>query len=78
MKATPTAPSRPAARASAAGEALAASVSTSREVEISQFWQYLHARLQPAVPKDRTVEPGSTCASGFFSTGSRTNPEERP
>ena len=50
----------------------------SREVEISQFWQYLHARLQPAVPKDRIVEPGSTCARGFFSTGSRTKPEERP
>ena len=78
MKATPAAPTSAAAAARARGAAGAARVSNCREVEISQFWQYLHARLQPAVPKDRIVEPGSTCARGFFSMGSSTKPEERP
>ena len=78
MKATPAAPASEAAAARAWGVAGAVRVSISREVEISQFWQYLQARLQPAVPKDRMVEPGSTCARGFFSMGSRTKPEERP
>jgi len=27
-------------------------------LEMSQFWQNLQARLQPAVPKDNTDEPG--------------------
>jgi hypothetical protein len=31
---------------------------TSRLFEISQFWQNEQARLQPAVPKERTDEPG--------------------
>ena len=26
--------------------------------EMSQFWQNLHARLQPAVPKDNTLDRG--------------------
>ncbi len=30
----------------------------SRDLEMSQFWQNLQARLQPAVPKDSTLEPG--------------------
>ena len=25
---------------------------------MSQFWQNLHARLQPAVPNESTLEPG--------------------
>ena len=33
-------------------------VSISRDFEMSQFWQNLHARLQPAVPNDSTLEPG--------------------
>ena len=32
--------------------------SMSRDLEMSQFWQNLQARLQPAVPKDSTLEPG--------------------
>ena len=34
------------------------SVSVSRDLEMSQFWQNLQARLQPAVPKERMLEPG--------------------
>jgi hypothetical protein len=30
----------------------------SRDLEMSQFWQNLQARLQPAVPKDKTLLPG--------------------
>ena len=32
--------------------------SISRDFEMSQFWQNLHARLQPAVPNDSTLVPG--------------------
>ena len=31
------------------------SVSISRDFEMSQFWQNLQARLQPAVPNDSTL-----------------------
>jgi hypothetical protein len=50
----------------------------SRDFEISQFWQNLQARLQPAVPNDRTLEPGWKLLSGFFSIGSMQKPELRP
>jgi hypothetical protein len=53
-------------------------VSISREVEISQFWQKRQDRLHPAVPKDRTAEPGSTWLRGFFSIGSTQKPLARP
>ena len=42
----------------ATGLALSARVSISRDLLMSQFWQNLQARLQPAVPKDITLEPG--------------------
>ena len=45
---------------------------------MSQFWQNLQVRLQPAVPKESTAEPGRKWASGFFSIGSMQKPEERP
>ena len=45
---------------------------------MSQFWQNLHARLQPAVPKDNTLDPGKKWFSGFFSIGSMQKPELRP
>jgi hypothetical protein len=44
---------------------------------MSQFWQNLHVKLQPAVPKDNTAEPGRKWLSGFFSIGSMQNPDER-
>ncbi len=47
-----------AAAAMAAGDAASCSVSISRDFEMSQFWQNLQARLQPAVPNDNTDEPG--------------------
>jgi hypothetical protein len=34
------------------------SVSISRDLLMSQFWQNLQARLQPAVPNDNTLDPG--------------------
>src|SRR5439155_1423326 len=34
---------------------------------MSQFWQNLQVRLQPAVPKDRTGVPDRKWLSGFFS-----------
>ena len=71
-------PSRSAAPRSADGEASAESVSISRDLEMSQFWQKRQARLQPAVPNESTDEPGRKWLSGFFSTGSTQNPEERP
>ena len=40
------------------GEAAADMISTSRDRVLSQFWQNLHARLHPAVPKDSTGVPG--------------------
>ncbi len=58
MKATLRQPKRAAVRAIAAGEAASASVSVWRDFEMSQFWQKLQARLQPAVPNDRTGVPG--------------------
>jgi hypothetical protein len=45
---------------------------------MSQFWQKRQARLQPAVPKDRTGVPGRKWLSGFFSMGSTQKPLERP
>jgi hypothetical protein len=45
---------------------------------MSQFWQNLQARLQPAVPKDSTALPGWKWYSGFFSIGSTQKPLERP
>ena len=41
--------------------------------EMSQFWQNLQARLQPAVPNDRTGVPGRKWLRGFFSIGSMQN-----
>ena len=41
-----------------AGLAASMSVSISRDLLMSQFWQNLQARLQPAVPKDSTGVPG--------------------
>ena len=52
--------------------------SRSRAFEMSQFWQNLQVRLQPAVPNDSTGVPGRKCTSGFFSIGSMQNPDERP
>jgi hypothetical protein len=71
-------PMRTAASAMASGDAASASVSVSRDFEISQFWQNLQARLQPAVPNDSTGVPGRKWLSGFFSMGSTQNPLERP
>ena len=48
--------------------------STSRDLEISQFWQNLQPRLQPAVPKDSTGVPVRKWFSGFFSMGSIQKP----
>jgi hypothetical protein len=60
------------------GEAASASRSNARALLMSQFWQKRQPRLQPAVPNDRTLEPGKKCASGFFSMGSTQKPDERP
>ena len=78
MKATLAQPSRRAVAASSRGEAESASVSISRDLLMSQFWQNLQARLQPAVPNDSTDEPGRKWLSGFFSIGSTQKPLERP
>ena len=53
-------------------------MSISRDLEMSQFWQNRQARLHPAVPNDSTDEPGRKWLSGFFSTGSTQNPDDRP
>src|SRR5262245_46391740 len=45
---------------------------------MSQFWQNLQVRLQPAVPNDSTGVPGRKWLSGFFSIGSTQKPDERP
>ena len=50
----------------ASGVAISLSRSTSRDFEMSQFWQNLQVRLQPAVPNDRTGVPGRKWFSGFF------------
>ena len=60
------------------GSAVSVRVSTSRDVEISWFWQNLQPRLQPAVPKLSTDVPGRKWLSGFFSIGSTQNPLDRP
>src|SRR2546423_5020848 len=78
VNATLRQPSRTAVWASASGEASELSVSISRDLEMSQFWQNRQARLQPAVPKDSTGVPGRKWLSGFFSTGSTQKPDERP
>ena len=78
MKATLRQPDCTAARAIASGEARSISRSMSRDLEMSQFWQNLHARLQPAVPNESTALPGRKWLSGFFSIGSTQKPEERP
>ena len=54
------------------------SVSISRDLDMSQFWQNLHARLQPAVPKESTGVPGRKWFRGFFSIGSMQKPLDRP
>ncbi len=78
MNATESHPASSAARAMVSGLAASASVSISRDLEISQFWQNLQARLQPAVPKDSTEVPGRKWFRGFFSIGSMQKPEDRP
>ena len=40
------------------GSAVSLSRSTSRDLEMSQFWQNRQPRLQPAVPNDSTLVPG--------------------
>ncbi len=62
----------------ASGEAASARVSISRDLEMSQFWQKRQARLQPAVPNEKTGVPGRKWASGFFSMGSTQKPDDRP
>src|ERR1700722_15985771 len=71
-------PSDDAARATVSGDAWSASVSSSRDLLMSQFWQNLQARLQPAVPNDSPAEPGRKWLSGFFSIGSTQKPLDRP
>src|SRR5436853_7878876 len=78
VEATLRLPDSTAARAIAAGLASSISRSMSRDLEMSQFWQNLQARLQPAVPKESTALPGRKWLSGFFSIGSTQKPEERP
>src|ERR1700730_3485195 len=58
VKATLRQPISSATRARLSGVARSASVSVSRDLEMSQLWQNLHARLQPAVPNDSTAERG--------------------
>ncbi len=50
--------SRPPPRRLPPGDAWSISRSMSRLFEMSQFWQNLQARLQPAVPNESTDEPG--------------------
>ena len=78
MKATLRQPRRTAALAIASGEAASARVSISRDLLMSQFWQNLQVRLQPAVPNESTGVPGRKWLSGFFSIGSTQKPLERP
>ena len=58
VNATLRQPSLAAVAAIASGDAASISVSISRDFEMSQFWQNLHARLQPAVPNENTDDPG--------------------
>ncbi len=78
MKATERQPLSSAAPAIASGEARSCRRSKSRALEMSQFWQNLQVRLQPAVPKESTGVPGRKWLSGFFSMGSTQKPVERP
>src|SRR5512146_1081409 len=78
VNATDSQPRRAAVVAMATGDASSARVSISRDFEMSQFWQNRQARLQPAVPNERTADPGRKWFSGFFSIGSTQNPDERP
>src|SRR5438046_6100642 len=59
-------------------DAASASLSHSRALEMSQFWQNRQPRLHPAVPNDSTLVPGRKWFSGFFSIGSTQNPLLRP
>ncbi len=58
VNATLLQPACHAAYAIFSGLAWSIRVSMSRDFEMSQFWQNLHARLQPAVPNENTDEPG--------------------
>ena len=58
VKATDAQPRRRAASASCSGEASSDRRSTSFDLLMSQFWQKRQARLQPAVPNERMLEPG--------------------
>ena len=58
MKATLLLPPSAATRAISSGEAWSIRRSMSCDLEMSQFWQNLQARLQPAVPKEKTLLPG--------------------
>jgi hypothetical protein len=78
VKATDRAPLSTAARAIASGEASLCKRSSARALEMSQFWQNLQVRLQPAVPKESTEVPGRKWLRGFFSMGSRQKPDDRP
>src|SRR5712691_3049774 len=78
VNATLAQPSSAAASAIAAGYAASARVSSSRDFEMSQFWQKRHDRLHPAVPKESTGVPGGKWLSGFFSIGSTQKPLDRP
>jgi hypothetical protein len=72
------APLAAAASAIATREARYNSPSISRAFEMFQFWQNLQLKLQPAVPNDSTAVPGRKWFKGFFSIGSRQNPDDRP
>src|SRR5690348_2974497 len=78
VKATLREPDSTAASAIALGVAWSIKRSMSRDFEMSQFWQNLQARLQPAVPNESTALPGRKWLSGFFSMGSTQKPDERP
>ncbi len=58
VKATLLQPSSRAESAMRPGEAESESRSICRDFEMSQFWQNRQARLQPAVPNEKTDEPG--------------------
>src|SRR5258708_1344454 len=47
-------------------------------IQVPGLKQNLQARLQPAVPKERTALPGRKWLSGFFSIGSTQNPDDLP
>src|ERR1700738_2964994 len=78
VKAALRQPSSCALRAIWSGVAASARTSISRDFDMSQFWQKRQPRLQPAVPKERTLVPGRKWLSGFFSIGSTQKPLERP